>query len=62
MAQIDRSLPIPALALARRRMLEVNRVLHNNPSAATRPKWERLQVALQKEADRRPDEDGDVMV
>ncbi len=46
MAQLDRTLPNPALALARKRLLEVNRVLLNHPSPKTRPTWERLRRAL----------------
>lgn len=46
MELLDRSLQNPALALARRRLLEVNRVLLKGVSERTRPKWERLKAAL----------------
>jgi hypothetical protein len=49
MELLDRSLPNPALALARKRLLEVNRVLHNRPSEKTLPKWQRLKAALLKQ-------------
>lgn len=47
MALLDRSLPNPALALARRRLLEVNRVLLKGVSERTRPKWQRLKARLE---------------
>jgi len=46
---LDRSLPNPDLALARKRLLEVNRVLLKGVSERTRPKWERLKAALLKQ-------------
>ena len=47
MARLDLSLPNPALALARKRMLEVNRVLLNGVSERTRPIWQRLKACLE---------------
>lgn len=47
MARLDLSLPNPALALARKRMLEVNRVLLNGVAERTRPMWQRLNAYLE---------------
>lgn len=43
---MDLTLPNPALALARKCLLEVNRILVRKPSPKTRPKWQKLQARL----------------